>query len=312
MLAKLNLPLWPKGRLNLTTPLSLILAGGSAVLGTWLYLRGFAYEGSTIAYMLGGVIFGWPYYSARFTGYMTWLVMMCFVPISIWLQNKGVETGSWHYRPHEGYLAWLTKAGEGWWHWTRHLWLGNDMPAMEYAFYPLFGLFQMTMYSLYSHLLPDHWFEQAHRKLCWVFPVVFVPMLIGFAWMFFRFPNPGKTDYLYWLTWVGYIITGGAYLVSSNYRRYVKSPAYWIWVAGMGLVFMPIWEFFHCCYNNDWVYNLENTFPAAYTWRGAGIPISEFFGYITTATTFQALMLLFIRRFGKVVIKNYKLVPFSE
>jgi len=75
---------------------------------------------------------------------------------------------------------------------------------------------------------------------------------------------------------------------------------------------MPVWEFFHSCYNQDWVYNLENTFPAAYSWRGAGVPISEFFGYITTATTFQALMLLFVRQFGRVVIKNYKLVPFSQ
>ena len=312
MFQKLNQPVWPNSRFNLTTPLSLILAGLSAAVGVPLYLRGYTYEGSAIAYMLGGIFLFYPYYSARFTGYMTWLVMMCFVPISIWLQNKGVETMSWHYRPRVEYLVWITKPGEGWWLWTRHLWLGNDMPAMEYAFYLLFGMFQMTFYALYSNWLPNHWFEQPHRALKWIFPLLFPLLFAGFIAIYFMFPKPGKTDYLYWLTGVGYVVTGGAYVISRNYRRYTQSPAYWIWLVGMGLLFMPAWEFFHSCLNHDWVYNLENTFPPAYTFKGAGIPISEFFGYITTATTFQALMLLFIRRFGRVVIKNYELVPFSR
>ena len=275
-------------------------------------MEGYTYEGSAIGYMLGGFFLFLPYYSARFTSWMTWLVLTCFVPISIWLQNKGVETQSWHYRPKEEYLCWITASGEGWWHWTRHLWLGNDMPAMEYAFYVLFGLFQMTLYSLYSHVLPDHWFEQVQPKLKWVFPVVFSLLFAGFVGIYFLYPKPGKTDYLYWLTGVGYVVTGGAYWVSKNYRRYAQSPAYWIWVVGMGVVFMPVWEFFHCCYNRDWVYEPANTFPPLYTWRGVGVPVSEFFGYITTATTFQALILLFIRRFGKSVIKDFQLVPFSR
>ena len=312
MFQKLNQPLWPQSKLSLTTPMSLLLAGASMVVGVWLYVRGFPYEGSAIAYMLGGVVFAWPYYSARFTFYMTWLVMMCFVPMSIWLQNKAVEVDAWSYRPHEGYLVWFTKAGEGWWRWSRHLWLGNDMPAMEYVFYPLFGLFQMTLYSLFSHLLPDDWFEQPHRHLRWVFPVVFLPLTAGFAWIYFKYPKPGVTDYIYWLTWVGFVVTGGAYAVSRNYRAYSRAPAYWIWAVGMGVIFMPPWEFFHSCFNRDWVYNPAQTFPALISWRGAGIPLSEFFGYITTATTFQALMLLFILKFGKVVIKNYELVPFSR
>jgi hypothetical protein len=80
----------------------------------------------------------------------------------------------------------------------------------------------------------------------------------------------------------------------------------------MAAMFMPCWEFFHCCWNHDWIYDRANTFPFFITYRGAGIPLSELLGYLTTATTFQGLMLLFIRKFGKIVIKDYSLVPFSR
>jgi hypothetical protein len=312
MLAKLNQPLWPQSRFSLTTPLSLILTGLSVVVGVTLYLRGYTYEGATLAYMVGGILFAWPYYSARFTWCMTFLVMSCFIPISIYAQNKAVESGSWYYRPPEGYLLWITKAGEGWGYWTRHLWLGNDMPAMEYFFYPLFCLFHVTLFSLFSHLLPDHWLEQKHPRLRWVFPIVFGLALVAFGAIYFIFPNHNCTDYLYWLAAVGYVITLIAYAISPNYRAYTQSPAFWIWAVGMGGMFMPCWEFFHCCLNRDWIYDRANTFPFFVTYRGVGIPLSELLGYLTTATTFQGLMLMFIRKFGKVVIKNYSLVPFSR
>ena len=312
MLNALNQPLWPQSKLSLTTPLSLLLTGASVVAGVWLYARGYTYEGAALAYMLGGILFAWPYYLARFTWYMTFLVMSCFIPASVWAQNKAVEAGSWYYRPHEGYLAWITKGGEGWGHWTRHLWLGNDMPAMEYAFYPMFCLFQVTLYALYSHLLPDHWFERAHPKLRWLFWIVITPVLASFVAIYFLFPNPNCTDYLYWLAGLGYVITVAAWFISPNYRAYTRSPAFWIWVLFMAVTFMPVWEFFHCCLNHDWIYERANTFPFYLTYRGAGIPISELLGYLTSATTFQGLMLLFIRKFGKIVIKNYELVPFSR
>lgn len=312
MLAKLNTPLWPDGRFSLTTPLSLLLPGLSIVVGVCLYRRGYTYEGATLVYMVGGILFAWPYYSARFTWCMTFLVLSCFIPISIWAQNKAVESGSWHYRPLDGYLLWITKPGEGWGQWTRHLWLGNTMPAMEYFFYPLFCLFHVTLFSLFSHLLPDHWFEQPHPRLRGVFPVVFGVALLAFGAIYFIFPNPNCTDYLYWLAGVGYAITVVAYASSPNYRTYTQSPAFWLWLVGMGALFMPCWEFFHCCLNRDWIYARANTFPFFVTYHGAGIPLSELLGYLTTATTFQGLMLMFIRKFGKVVIKNYSLVPFSR
>lgn len=312
MFTKLNTPLWPQGRLNLTTPLNLILAGLSMGIGVWLYRRGYTYEGATLVYMVGGIILAWPYYFARFTWCMTFLVMASFIPISIWAQNKAVEAGSWHYRPADGYLIWITKPGEGWAHWTRHLWLGNNMPAMEYLFYPLFCLFHVTLFSLYSHLLPDRWFEQKHPKLRLIFPIIFGTALVIFVAIYFIFPNHECTDYLYWLAGVGYGITLVAYVISPNYRDYTQSPAFWIWLVGIGGIFMPCWEFFHCCLNRDWIYDRDRTFPFYLNYRGSGIPLSELLGYLTTATTFQALMLMFIRKFGKVVIRNYSLVPFSR
>jgi hypothetical protein len=312
MLAKLDTPLWPQGRLSRTTPLSLLLTAVSVLLGLYLYQLGYTYEGATLAYMLAAVLFAWPYYSARYTGYMTWLVMSCFIPASVWAQNKAVESSAWHYRPLGEYVIWITRPGEGWGHWTRHLWLGNDMPAMEYAFYPLFCMFQITLFALFSHLLPDHWFEQRHPKLRWLFPIVFAVMISAYVAIYFMFPNPNATDYMYWLAGVGYLITLAAYAVSRNYRAYTQSPAFWIWAVGMGGLFMPVWEFFHACYNRDWIYDRANTFPFFIIYQGAGIPLSELLAYLTSATTFHALMLMLILKFGHIVIKDPRLVPFSR
>lgn len=311
MRTSLDAPLWPNSKLSLTTPRNLILTGLSIVIGVCLYWKGFTYEGSTFIYMLGAVLFAWPYYSARYTGYMTWLVMMSFVPMSIWLQNKGVETEAWYYRTHDGYLGWITKPGEGWWGWTRHLWLGNNMPAMEYAFYPLFCFFQITLYSLFSHLLPDGWFEEKRPSIKWLFPVLFTLLFGGFVSLYFFFGKLGQTDYVYWLTGVGYVVTGITYYLNVNYRNYTQSPAFWIWLVGMGVLFLPTWEIYHCCINRDWVYDPQHTFPFLYSFRGAGFPVSQPFGYITTATTFKALLMLLILNFGHIVVRNPKLVPFS-
>jgi hypothetical protein len=311
MWEKLNQPLWPAGRLSLTTPLSLLLTLGSVVAGVVSYARGYTYEGAALIYMLGGVCFTWPYYRARYTGWMTALVLMSLVPIAIWLQNKGVENVAWHYRSTDGYWLWLTQTGQGWGRWTRHFWLGNEMPAMEYVFYPGFGIFQMSVYSLYSHVLPDHWFEEPQRHLKYLFPAVYLPLLGAFIAAYVIY-QPQYTDYLYGLTALGFVITIAAYAGSPNYRRYTQSPAFWYWTVGMGIVFMTSWEFVHSCWNHDWVYNPARTFPPLYSYRGAPMPISECFGYISTAMTFQAIMLMLIRRFGNVVIKNYDLVPFSK
>jgi len=309
MLSRLNTPIWPRGWFSLTTPMSLLLTFGSITAGILTYRAGFTYEGATLIYMLGGVCFAWPYYSARYTGYMTYLVLMSFVPMSIWLQNKGVESGAWYYKDHDAYAAWITKSGEGWWGCTRHVWLGNDMPAMEYVFYPLFCFFQITLYSLYSHLLPDRWFEKPVKSLRHLFLPVFLLLLVGFASLHFIWPTEGQTDYVYWLTGVGYAITGGTYWLNAKYRAYTETPAFWIWLIGMGVMFLPLWEIYHCCFNHDWVYDPRHTLPTLYSFRGAGFPASQPFGYLTTATTFKALMMLLIFNFGHILVKNPKLVP---
>lgn len=312
MLAKLNQPLWPQSRFDLTTPLSLGLTGLCVVVGVVLFLKGLPYEGSALAYMAGGVCFSYPYYAARYTGWMTVLVLMSLIPMTIWLQNKGVETDAWIYRSPDTYWLWITKEGEGWWCWTRHLWLGSNMPAMEYIFYPLFCFFQMTTYSLFSHLLPDHYFERPRRELKWLFPIGFPLLFAGFVAVGAIYIKPGKTDYPFWMTTVGYGITAAAYLLSARYRQYTRARAYWLWVLAMGVVFLIAWEFFHSCLNHDWVYVQANMLPFVYTFNGAGIPLTQFFGYLTTATTFQALMMLLILRFDRIVIRNPKLIPFAS
>ena len=259
--------------------------------------------------MLAATIFAWPYYSVRYTGYMTWLVFVCFVPMGIWLQNKGVQNSAWLYRPHNEYFLWITEQGEGWCRFTRHGWLGADMPLMEYAFYPLFCFFQVTLYSLYSHLLPDRWFEQSHRALSKFFPIVFAGIFTLFVSIYFFCRRPPNTDYFYWLTGGAYVFAAVTYGASWKYRKYTATPAFWIWLVGMGLMFLPLWEIYHCCINRDWVYDPNHNFPILYSFRGAGFPMGQPFSYLTTAITFKALMIYLILNFGHILVKNPKLVP---
>ena len=71
----LRRPAWPDGPLDRSTPLNLMRVAACVGGGVLLYLRGFTYEGSVLVYMLGTIVLGWPYYSARYTGWMTALVM---------------------------------------------------------------------------------------------------------------------------------------------------------------------------------------------------------------------------------------------
>jgi hypothetical protein len=137
-------------------------------------------------------------------------------------------------------------------------------------------------------------------------------MLGGFLYLGFTYSKPGKTDYLYWMVALGQAMTGISYCISPAYRAYSRTSAYWIWMVGMGVVFLTFWEFFHSCINHDWVYLKENAMPFAYTFNDAGIPYTSFFGYLTTATTFQALVMLLILKFGHIVIKERRLVPFAR
>ena len=310
MFQKLNTPIWPNRALSLTPPLSLLLAAASVIIGIFLYVKGYTYEGATCIYMLSTVLFCWPYYSARYTGYMTWLVSVSFVPLGIWLQNKGVENGAWYYRPHDDYVIWITKAGEGWWGMTRHGWLGNDMPVMEYLFYPIFCFFQITLYSLFSHLLPDRWFEQTNRALKWTFPFFFILVFGVFVSLYFTCQRPPNTDYFYCLTGGAYVFAAVTYVASKSYRHYTATPAFWIWLVGMGMMFLPVWEMYHCGVNRDWVYDPKHNFPFLYSFRGAGFPVGQPFSYITTALTFKALMMFLILKFGHIVVRNRRLLPF--
>src|SRR4051812_33911130 len=83
------------GPLNRTTPLNLLMVAACALAGALLYARGYTYEGSVLVYMIGGIVFAAPYYSARYTWWMTSLVFSAVVPTTIWLQNKAVEVGLW-------------------------------------------------------------------------------------------------------------------------------------------------------------------------------------------------------------------------
>jgi hypothetical protein len=296
-----------------TTPGNLMAFAACVVVGVILYVRGYTYEGSVLAYMVGGMVLAWPYYSARYTYWMTTLVFAAVVPTTIWLQNKAVEVGLWGYPEGKAYLlGFITQTGAGPFGWTRHLWLGNDMPVMEYVFYPAFCFWQVTLYALYSHLLPDRWFEEEHPRLRLAFPVLFGVITAAWLAMYFAFPNPRATDYAYWMMGFGFGITWAAWFGSPSFRVYSTSPAFWLWFFLTAVVVLPIWEAFHIGINRDWEWHIENTFPAAYTFRGASVPVHEFFGYITTATTFQALMFFYIRSLGKVAIKDRTLVPFSR
>ncbi len=297
-------PLWPNGRWNLTRPVHLAMLAACVVGGLALYLKGYTYEGSTVAYMLGGVILAWPYYAARYRGQMTFVIMATLIPATIWLQNKCVEVGLWTYAPGKPYLLWVTREGQGWWGWTRHLWLGSDMPAMELLFYPLFGLFHMTLWALFVHVTPRRWSTEPHPALLRLFPWVMGFTLVAFAAAHFAWSRPGVTDYSYWMAGgLGFSSTLVGYWLVPAFRAATRTPAFWLWYVGMGWAFMIPWEWFHTAFNGDWVYRLERTYPAMYTWGGVhGVPVSELFGYAAMTTTFQALFHLAERVFGGAVV----------
>ena len=90
-MTRISEPLWPQSRsLNRTSPRNLLLVAASVAAGVWLYRAGYTYEGAAAFFMLAGAVFAFPYYYCRYTGWMTYLVFVGLMPLSIWLQCRGV------------------------------------------------------------------------------------------------------------------------------------------------------------------------------------------------------------------------------
>ena len=91
---------------------NLLTALAAFIAGILIFSAGYTYEGHMFFLFIAPAIFGWPYYTQIFTYKMT-LLIMAFIPITIWLQNKNVEVGTWYYPEGHKYIGWITEQGQG-------------------------------------------------------------------------------------------------------------------------------------------------------------------------------------------------------
>lgn len=262
-----------------------------ASLGILLYLRGYTYEGGMLAYMLPVWIIGRPYFAKRFTGFVPLFAVALLVPPLIYIQNAGVTARNWEYGgQHRFLLGIITPEGDGPLQWTRWLWLGTSMPAVEYLFYPAMSYFMLMSFALFTSALPDRANLERSPARGRCFYVAYAVFTAGFlALLLLREPSD-VMDHNWYVMAVG-ITTGWlGLLVSRSFRELIRTRAMWWWLLFMGCGFQPLWEFFHSCLNHDWVYVTGRTMPAAYTFNGAPITLVEPFGYIAVTVTFPALI----------------------
>jgi len=287
-----------------------LLTLGCFVFGVILYTKGFTYEGMAFFVMVSGTIFCFPYYQKIFTWVMTAFVFTALLPAAIWLQNKGIEGGMWYYPPdHPYFFGLITKTGQGWKNWSQILWLGNDMPVMEYIFYPLFCFFNVVLYCFFTHLVPDKWekYSPHFSKFYW-----FLLVLVGAYFALPFFFDPHGIDYDYGLIAVGSVISLFTFFKNKAFRRWLASPAGFFYVLLVGAIFYPAWEFIHSLVNHDWIYEMDNLYtPAAYCYNDACISYYEILAYLTIPFVFQAIFYNAIRIFGKIVIRDPKNFPFA-
>jgi hypothetical protein len=301
-------PLWPTSKLDRTTPLNLLATAACVVVGIVWYAKGHTYEGSMLAYMIASIVFAMPYFLRRYTHWTPVLIMITILPQLLWAQNKGVEVGNWKYREGAEYvLGKITQQGEGPFGWTRLIWFGNTMPTVEYIFYPSMGIFQMTVFTLYASLIPKRHMK-ARKWLGTAFYVFYTTFTLVFLSLFFIYSSNEVMDFNWWVMCVGISTTWAGLAVSRSFRRFVQTPAMWLWLLGMAGVFLPLWEIFHCCVNHDWVYITRRTMPAIYTINGAPITLVEPFGYVALAGAFPAHLSIFIDHLKRTIVRDERLV----
>jgi len=267
-----------------------LLATAGIAFGLLVRARGFSYEGTLLTYLLPMIAIGRRQFSHRFRVMLPWLALGVLLPALIVIQNSGVRAGSWHYAPDARFwLGYLRAEGDGPWRWTRWLYTGVEMPAIEYLFYPAMGYFMMLAFNLFAELSTERSESPGRFRL---FLASYAVLSAGFFTLLAYRKQLNEMDRNWFLTGVG-LFTGWVGIAASpSLRRVVSTRWFWQWLLVMGCGFQPAWEFVHSCLNHDWVYVERRSLPPLYTFNGAPIPIVEPFAYLAVSVTFPALMCL--------------------
>ena len=187
-----------------------------------------------------------------------------------------------------------------------------NMPFMEYLFYPIFFIFNMTVYCFFSHILPRKPFEQVSKYFRFMHYFLLLLAVYALLVTFIYDYHLDNVDYGYLFPALALVVLLIIYAINSSYREWLSSPAAFIWLILMGFIYLPIWEYFACLVWHDWLYDISKTTPAGYCAMGHCIPIYEIILYPTVALAFSALFFRMIQAFKKEVIKDYNLFPFAK
>ena len=271
--------------------------------GLYSYRLGYTYEGSLAFYLLPVCVLGLPYILADYRPVFVPLATLSLLPVLILIQNHGVRAGNWSYPSDKRFiLGYVSEQGDGPLGWTRLLWTGVEMPAIEYLFYPLMGCFMLATFALLKQLVDRRAFIRT-RQSGQVFVLSYAALCVPFLWLRLAHDKP-VMDHNWYLIALGLVTGWLAYALSASFRALVETRFWWHWLLLMGCGIQPLWEFGHSCINHDWIYDPARTMPTLYEFNGAPISVVEIFGYVAVGVTFPGIQCLMSDYLPKTVKRS--------
>ncbi len=311
----LNSPLWPHSRLELTTPLHLLLMVVSLVLGILCYAHGYTFDGGTLVYLTLIVIFSRPYYTRAYKGWAFFLILLALIPVANVIQNKIMEAGQLAHPQQANYLLGrVTAEGDGPFKWTRFIYTGQELPSLDGSVdHLLLSYMFSTCFMMFLHVLPER-FKRPRRASQVAFYVFFVAFTGLFAVLPLVFPNQAgnKVDWLWLMTSMSFVYTWLALALSKSYRALVKTPAMLLWMVLMGLILSPSFETLHSCINHDYWYRAEANMTTMYMCNGVAITVNAPFYHMGYAVVFPAFLGLFMDYLRKLAVRDSAFIYTAE
>jgi hypothetical protein len=310
-----NTPMWPSSRLELTTPLHLVLMAVSLALGLLCYARGYTFDGGTLVYLAVLVLFARPYYTRAYRGWAFFLILMALIPVGNVIQNKIMEAGQLAHPTHANYLLGrVTAEGDGPFKWTRFIYTGQELPALDGSVdHLLLSYMFSTVFVMFLHFLPER-FKRPNRASQVAYYVFFIAFTGLFAVLPRVFPNQAgqEIDWLWLMTSMSFVYTWLALAFSKSYRALVKTPAMLLWMVLMGLMLSPTFEAIHSCLNHDYWYAADKNMTTMFMCNGVPITVNAPFYHMGYALVFPAFLGLGMDFLRKLTVKDSTFIYTAE
>jgi hypothetical protein len=304
----LRRPLWPDSRLELTTPLTFLLMGLSILLGIICYVKGYTFDGGTLVYLVPLVIFSRKYYARAYKGWAFLLILVALIPFGNYVQQKLQEYVQMFHPPASYLLGRVTAEGDGPFKWTRFIYTGQELPAIDGSVdHLLLSYWFSTAFMIFFHWLPER-FKQPSKAARNGFYGFFILFSVLFAVLPQLFPNKSgrSMDYLWLMTSMSFVYTWIGLALSKSFRRLVSTPGMLMWMAFMGLVLSPMFETLHSNINNDYIYPAENNMTVLFTLNGAPITVNAPFYHIGYSVLFPAFLGIFTDLLARFTVRDRK------